>query len=72
MEGVKGNLTLAVTLSVPYCIQAMTGEMCPNDEISALINYMVTTLPHVTWESIASALYEANEEKVVERMKSCI
>ena len=40
-----------------------------NEKMSAVINYVVNIIPEITWEKIAAALYEKDEEKAAERVK---
>ena len=56
---------------LPRSILANIDVKCSNDDekMSALINYVVTIIPSITWEKIAAALYEEDEEKAVERVK---
>ena len=44
---------------------------CSSDDekMSAVVNYVVTIIPDITWEDIAAALYMEDEEKAVERVK---
>ena len=58
-------------LEVPDSIlDKIDAECSSNDEkMSALIDYVVTIIPDITWEEIATALYKENEEKAVERVK---
>ena len=56
---------------MPYHILIKIDDECSSDEekMSAVINYVVTIIPGITWEDIAAALYEEDEEKAVERVK---
>ena len=47
---------------------------CSSDDekMSAVVNYVVTIIPGITWEAIAAALYEEDEEEAVERVKPYI
>ena len=58
-------------LSVPDSIlDKINAKSSSDDEkMSAVINYVVTIIPEITWERIAAALYEKHEEKAVERVK---
>ena len=74
MEGVRKWWGVGRWLSVPWAIQDKIAVECSgNDErISALASYMVTTVPNITWEDIAAALYSKDEERAVERVKPYI
>ena len=53
--------------SILYKIDA---ECSSDDEkISAVVIYVVTIIPGITWEAIATVLYKEDEEKAVERVK---
>ena len=58
-------------LGVPGSILDKINAECSSDEekMSAVINYVVTINPDITWEEIAAALYVKDEEKAVERVK---
>ena len=58
-------------LSVPKPILDKIDVECSSDDekMSAVVNYVVTIIPDITWEDIAAALYEEDEEKAVERVK---
>ena len=58
-------------LHVPESIRENIDAECSSDEekMSAVINYVVTIVPDITWEKIAAGLYEEDEEKAVERVK---
>ena len=40
-----------------------------DEKMSALANYVVTTIPGITWETIATTLYCHDEERAVELTK---
>ena len=71
MEGVRKWRDVGMWLSVPGAILAKIAVECSrNDErISAVASYVVTTIPNITWEDIAGALYSEDEERAVERVK---
>ena len=56
---------------MPDPILVKINAECSSDaeKMSAVINYGVTIIPGITWEGIAAALYEEDEEKAVERVK---
>ena len=58
-------------LLVPYFILEKINAECSSDDekMSAVINYVVTIIPDITWEKIAAALYNKDEEKAVEQVK---
>ena len=58
-------------LAVPkFMLDKINAECSSDDEkMSAVINYVVTIIPDITWEGIAAALYKEDEEKAVERVK---
>ena len=58
-------------LPVPFPILYKIDTECSSDDkkMSALVNYVVTIIPDITWEGIANRLYEMDEEKAVERVK---
>ena len=60
-----------IELSVPDSILYKIDVECSShdEETSALANYVVTTIPGITWETIATALYRLDEERAVERTK---
>ena len=74
IAGVREWRDVGRCLSVPDAILAkIADEYSSNDErISALTSYVVTTLPNITWEDIAAALYEMDEKRAVERVKPYI
>ena len=74
MEGVGVWWDVGEWLSVAPAILAKIAVECSsNDErISALASYVVTTVPNVIWEDIATALYSKDEERAVERVKPYI
>ena len=56
---------------VPNCIPDKIDAKCSSDEgMSAFINYVVTIIPDITWEDIATELYKKDEGEAVERVKS--
>ena len=71
MEGVRWWRDVGWWLSVPKAILDKIDAECSSDDerISALASYMVTTIPSITWEDIAGALYRMDEERAVERVK---
>ena len=74
MEGVRRWRDVGWWLSVPDAILDKIDDECSrNDErISAVASYVVTTVPNITWEDIAAALYSWDEERAVERVKPYI
>ena len=51
-------------------LDEIDAECSSDDEkMSAVINYLVTIFPDITWEKIAVLLHEKDEEKAVERVK---
>ena len=58
-------------LPVPPSILDKIDAECSSDgeKMSAVVNYVVTIIPDITWEGIAAALYMEDEEKAVERVK---
>ena len=58
-------------LLVPRSILDEIDAECSSDDekMSAVINYVVTIIPDITWEMIATTLYQNDEEKAVERVK---
>ena len=74
MEGVRKWSDVGDWLLVPDAIlDKIANECSSNDErISALTSYVVTTIPNITWEDIAVALYSKDEERAVERVKPYI
>ena len=59
------------SLIVPDPILNKIDAECSSDDekMSAVVSYVVTIIPGITWEDIAAALYEEDEEKAVERVK---
>ena len=57
--------------SVPNSILSKINAEHSSDEekMSAAINYIVTIIPDITWEKIATSLFEGDEEKAVKRVK---
>ena len=74
MEGVRKWKDVGMWLSVPRAILGKIAvEYSSNDErIYALASYVVTTVPNITWEDIAAALYSEDEKRAVERVKPYI
>ena len=74
MEGVRKWRDVGRCLSVPDAIRDKIAVECSsNDErISAVASYVVTTVPSITWEDIAGALYSEDEKRAVERVKPYI
>ena len=62
---------MGIRLSVPYHILNKINAECSSDaeKMSAVVNYAVTTIPGITWEDIAAALYKEDEEKAMQRVK---
>ena len=60
--------------SVPRSILDKINVKCSNDDekMSAVANYVATTIPGITWETIACLLYQRDEERAVERAKPCL
>ena len=58
-------------LSVPSSVLDKIDAECSSDaeKMSAVVNYVVTITPDITWEGIAATLYKMDEEKAVERVK---
>ena len=58
-------------LSVPRSILDKIDAECSshNEKISALADYVVTIIPDITWEKVASDLYRLGEERAVKRAK---
>ena len=63
--------SVGIYVSVPDSILNKVDAECfsYDERISALANYMVTTIPGITWEKIASVLYWFDEKRAVERAK---
>ena len=72
MEGVRDWDNVGIWLSVPEPIRNKISAECSSDDekISTLANYVVTILPNIDWEEIATALYWHDEKRAVERAKS--
>ena len=64
-------IDVGMGLPVPSPILNKIDAECSSDDakMSAVANYVVTIIPYITWEDIAVALYEEDEEKAVERVK---
>ena len=62
---------VGIWFSVPDSILNKVDAECfsYDERISALANYVVTSIPGITWEKIASRLYRLDEERAVERAK---
>ena len=58
-------------LVVPHSVEDKIDAECSSDDekMSAMIKYVVTIIPDITWEKIAAVLYEEDEEKAVEQVK---
>ena len=58
-------------LSVPRSILDKIDVECSShdEKMSAVANYVATITPGITWETIASELYQKDEERAVERAK---
>ena len=58
-------------LLLPSSILDKIDDECSSDaeKMSAVVNYVITIIPGITWEVIAAALYKEDEEKAVERVK---
>ena len=58
-------------LSVPHSIVDKIDAECSshNEKISALADYVVTIIPGITWENVASNLYQWGKKRAVERAK---
>ena len=58
-------------LSVPQSILDKINVKCSrhDEKISAVANYVATIIPGITWETIATELYQYDEERAVERAK---
>ena len=73
MEVVRQNRwrDVGLRLSVPPSILNKIDAECSRDDekMSAVVNYVITIIPGITWEGIAAALYKEDEEKAVERVK---
>lgn len=71
VEGVGEWKGVGMLLSVPDTILDKIAVKYPsvNERTSALASYTVNTLPSITWEDIAAALYSWDEERAVERVK---
>lgn len=59
-------------LSVPGSIFKKINVECSSrdEKMSALANYVATIIPGITWETIASVLYQHGVERAVERTKT--
>ena len=57
------------SLSVPWSILNNI-DASDDENISALTSYVATILPGITWERIASVLYEYGEHAAVEQVKT--
>ena len=57
--------------SVPRCIRNKIDVECSShdEKMSAVANYVATNIPGITWETIATVLYQWDEERAVERAK---
>ena len=71
IAGVREWRDVGDGLLVPDAILDKIAVECSrNDErISALASYVVTTVPNITWEDIAAALYGKDEKRAMERVK---
>ena len=58
-------------LSVPDSILDKIDVECSShgEKTSALANYVATTIPGITWETIATVLFQLDEERAVQRAK---
>ena len=58
-------------LSVPNSIWTKIDAECSSHEekISALANYVATIRPDMTWEKIATVLYQSDQHRAVESVK---
>ena len=57
-------------LLVPESILDKIYVKCSShDEMSDVANYVATIIPGITWETIATGLYQCDEERAVERAK---
>lgn len=58
-------------LLVPTSILKKINVECSshNEKTSALANYVATIIPGITWETIASVLYQHSMERALERIK---
>ena len=58
-------------LSVPQSILDKIDVECSShdEKMSAVANYVATTIPGITWETIAAVLYQLDEDRAVERAK---
>lgn len=65
MEGVWRCGVVWTLLSVPDGVILKLG-------FDNVASYIVTTIPNITWEEIAAALYYADEDRAMERAKSYI
>ena len=56
---------------MPSSVLNKINAECSSDaeKMSAVVNYAVATIPDITWEDIAAALYKEDEEKAMERVK---
>lgn len=61
-------------LSIPGGILDRIVTECSSEleQKSALANYIVTTLPNVTWEGIAAKLYSLNEMRAMKQAQMFI
>ena len=62
---------VGIELSVPQTILDEIDAECSSHDgkTSALANYVVTTIPGITWEIIATTLYRLDEERAVQHTK---
>ena len=67
----EGWRYVGVLLSVPESIQNKIDVQCSShdEKTSSLANYVATTIPGITWETIATVLYREDEGRAVERAK---
>ena len=71
MEMVEERKWQSVGVSVPKPILAsIDAEYSTHKEkMSALAEYVATTIPNITWEDIAAVLYQWDQDRAVERVK---
>lgn len=74
MEGARKWWDIGSCLLIPKGVlhKIAAKYSSDNEKICALASYMVTTLPNITWEDIAGALYKEDENRAVERVKPYI
>ena len=62
---------VGLSLTIPFPVLDKINSECSshNEKIAALVVYVLTIIPGISWESIAIALYREDEERALERVK---